>query len=321
MSSVTVRVPGKVNLALAVGPPGLDGYHPIATVFHAVGIYDEVVATHDDTARAEGGVALAMAASVRGAVPGVEDVPLDSTNLACRAAVALATVAGIEPEVRLEIRKGIPVAGGMAGGSADAAATLLACDALWGLGMSRDELGHVAADLGADVPFLLHGGTALGHGRGEDLTPVLARGGFSWVFAVADGSLSTPEVYRECDRLREEAGLGPSGSMAPEPRVPDAVLSALRAGDPTTLGPALSNDLQAAALSLRPALSQVLDVGADYGALGGVVSGSGPTCAFLVRDEEHALDLTVALSASGVCRTVLRAHGPVHGARVIDQVG
>jgi 4-diphosphocytidyl-2-C-methyl-D-erythritol kinase len=206
----------------------------------------------------------------------------------------------------------------MAGGSADAAGALVACDALWGLGLSRDELAELAADLGSDVPFLLHGGTSLAHGRGEKLTPVLARGAFSWVFAVADGALSTPAVYAECDLLREQAGLGPGGAMAPEPRASDAVLSALRAGDPTTLGPALTNDLQKAALSLRPSLAQVLEVGTEYGALGAVVSGSGPTCAFLVRDDEHAIDLTVALSASGVCGTVLRAHGPVPGARVVE---
>lgn len=313
MSSVTVRVPGKVNLALAVGPLGLDGFHPVATVFHAVSVFDEV----DASASSTNGISLQIAPVTRSRVPGVESVPTDQRNLAWRAAELLAERAGIDADVDLAIRKGIPVSGGMAGGSADAAATLVACDALWGLGLSRDELEVLALELGSDVPFLLHGGTALAHGRGEQLTPVLARGHFAWVFAVADGALSTPEVYAECDRLREAAGLGPGGSLAPEPRAPDAVLSALRAGDPTTLGPALTNDLQKAALSLRPALRDVLDVGLEYGALGGVVSGSGPTCAFLVRDEEHALDLTVALSASGVSGTVLRAHGPVPGARVV----
>ena len=176
----------------------------------------------------------------------------------------------------------------------------------------------MGAELGSDVPFALHGGTALGHGRGEELTPVLARGRFTWVFAVADAALSTPTVYRECDRLREAAGLGTAGSLTPEPRVPDAVLSALRAGDPVTLGRALANDLEPAAVALRPALRQVLEVGREAGALGAVVSGSGPTCAFLVGDDERALDVAVALTASGACRTVLRAHGPVAGARVVD---
>ena len=316
MSAVLARAPGKVNLALSVGSPGLDGFHPIATVFHAVGLYDDVVAR--PTASSGEGISLTVTTPAHGGVPGIDAIPLDETNLSWRAARALAAAAGVNPDVRLEIHKGIPVAGGMAGGSADAAATLLACDVLWSLGTPREDLAAIAADLGSDIPFLMHGGTALGHGRGDELTPVLARGTFSWVFAVADGMLSTPAVYRECDRLREAAGLGPAGKLTPEPRVPDAVLSALRAGDPTTLGPALANDLQPAALSLRPALRQVIDVGRDHGAMGAVVSGSGPTCAFLVRDDEHALDLTVALSASGTCRTVLRAHGPVPGARVVD---
>jgi 4-diphosphocytidyl-2-C-methyl-D-erythritol kinase len=305
MSSVTVRVPGKVNLALSVGAPSLDGYHPIATVFHAVSVHDHVVAS--------GAPGAGVSLTVRGALPGVDSIPTDDTNLAWRAAVALAEHAGVAADVALEIHKGIPVAGGMAGGSADAAATLVACDALWALGTPREALEGLAAQLGSDVPFLLHGGTALGLGRGEQLTPVLARGAFTWVFAVADGALSTPVVYRECDRLRGDRPV-------PEPRVPDAVLSALGAGDAAELGAALVNDLEAAAVSLRPALSQVLEVGRDYGAIGGLVSGSGPTCAFLVRDDEHALDLTVALSASGVCRTVLRGHGPVPGARVVDAV-
>jgi len=198
----------------------------------------------------------------------------------------------------------------MAGGSADAAATLLACDTLWRLGTSRDDLSAIAAELGADVPFALHGGTAIGTGKGENLTSVLSRGEFHWVFALADAGLSTPAVYSECDVLR-------AGRSVPEPYVSDMLMQAVRAGDPVLLGKALHNDLQAAALSLRPSLAQVLEVGDDFGALGGIVSGSGPTCAFVARDDEHSLDLAVALTASGVCRTVRRATGPVAGAKVV----
>jgi 4-diphosphocytidyl-2-C-methyl-D-erythritol kinase len=222
----------------------------------------------------------------------------------------LAAHAGIEADVTMHLNKGIPVAGGMAGGSADAAGALVACDALWRLSTDRDDLMDLAAELGSDVPFALHGGTAVGTGRGEKLMSALARGSFHWVFALADGGLSTPSVYGECDRLRE-------GHELPDPYVSDLLMQGLRAGDAVILGKALSNDLQAAAISLRPSLSQVLETGDDLGALGGIVSGSGPTCAFLARDHEHALDIAVGLTSAGVCRTVKTATSPAHGAKVV----
>jgi 4-diphosphocytidyl-2-C-methyl-D-erythritol kinase len=299
MSSVTVRVPAKVNLQLSVGPVRADGFHELATVFHAVGLFDELVARTPSTP----GITLTLSGEGEG------QLPLDGENLAYRAAVVLAERAGVDPDVELHIHKMIPIAGGMAGGSADAAGALLACDALWRLGTPREDLVAIAAELGSDVPFALHGGTAIGTGRGENLTPVLSRGSFHWVFAIADGGLSTPAVYRECDRLR-------GGRKVPDPYVSDMLMQAIRAGDAVLLGKSLHNDLQPAALSLRPTLRQVLEVGEDFGALGGLVSGSGPTCAFVARDEEHALDIAVALTASGVCRTVRRAVGPVVGARV-----
>jgi 4-diphosphocytidyl-2-C-methyl-D-erythritol kinase len=299
MSSVTVRVPAKVNLDLSVGPLRADGFHGLATVFQAVSLTDEIVARP-----AEEGIVVSLSGEGEGMLP------LDSGNLAYRAAELLAGHAGIDPAVALHIHKAIPIAGGMAGGSADAAAALLACDALWRLSTPREELMELAAELGSDVPFALHGGTAIGTGRGEQLMSVLSRGTYHWVFALAENGLSTPDVYAACDRLRE-------GSEVAEPGVSDEVMHAVRAGDPVLLGRALRNDLQPAAVSLRPLLAQVLDVGEDYGALGGVVSGSGPTCAFLTRDEEHSLDIAVALTASGVCRSVKRATGPVAGARIV----
>lgn len=298
--SVTVRVPAKVNLQLSVGPVRSDGYHELATVFQAVGLFDEVIARPNPGQ----GVQLVITGE------GADDLPVDDGNLAYRAAVLLAEHLGVDPDVALALHKAIPIAGGMAGGSADAAATLVACDALWRGGLTRDALSGLAAQLGSDVPFALHGGTAIGTGRGEQLTPVLSRGSFSWVFALAEGGLSTPAVYRECDRLRE-------GRSVPEPYVSDMLMQALRAGDPVLLGKALHNDLQTAAVSLRPALSGLLDVGDDLGALGCLVSGSGPTCAFLARDDEHALDLAVGLTSTGLCRTVRTATGPVAGARVV----
>jgi 4-diphosphocytidyl-2-C-methyl-D-erythritol kinase len=303
MSSVIVRAPAKINLHLSVGPLRRDGYHDVATAYHAVSLHDEVIASDSD--------GLAVSVSAGTGVP-VEDVPQDPSNLAAAAAMALARHVGRSPDVALHITKGIPVAGGMAGGSADAAAALVACDALWSTGLSRGELSALGAQVGSDVPFSLTGGTAVGTGRGEVLAPVLARGRFQWVAALADGGLSTPEVYAECDRLRE-------GRDLPEPRVGSDLMAALRAGDADALGAALHNDLEEAACSLRPALRQTLGTGRQAGALGAVVSGSGPTVVFLARSPEHAIDIAVALSATGTCRAVKRCHGPVGGARVVGE--
>ncbi|MEV0368240.1 4-(cytidine 5'-diphospho)-2-C-methyl-D-erythritol kinase [Streptomyces sp. NPDC050636] len=294
---VTVRVPAKVNVQLAVGAARPDGFHDLANVFLAVGLYDEVTATPSDTLRitAEG--------------HDVDQIPLDRTNLAARAAELLAARYGLDPHVHLHIAKDIPVAGGMAGGSADAAGALLACDALWSTGASRTELLDICAELGSDVPFSLVGGAALGRGRGELLTPLTVGGTFHWVFAVADGGLSTPAVYREFDRLTE-------GTDVPEPEAAPELLAALESGDAGALAAALSNDLQAAAVSLRPALTATLDAGTAAGALAALVSGSGPTTAFLVKDAEAARDVAAALLASGTCRSVRTAVAPAEGATV-----
>lgn len=302
MGSVTARAPAKVNLDLAVGAPRRDGYHVVATAYHAISLYDEVTATPSErlTVTVEGTTGIS-----------VDDVPTDEHNLAAAAAQALARRVGIDPAVHLRINKGIPVAGGMAGGSSDAAAALVACDVLWQTGLSRAELAELAAGLGSDVPFSLVGGTALGTGRGDVVTPVLTHGRFDWVVALAEGGLSTPAVYAECDRLRGDRVL-------PEPRVGDALLAALRAGRADRLGAALRNDLQEAALSLMPSLRRTLEAGREVGALGSLVSGSGPSVIFLARSPEHAIDVAVALSASGACRAVKRGYGPVPGARLID---
>lgn len=298
---VSVRAPAKINLALCVGGPGDDGYHELATVFHAVSLFEDVTAEEAD----------GLSLEVRGRW--VSDVPTGPQNLALRAAALLADRTGTTGGVHLRITKEVPVAAGMAGGSADAAAALVACDALWHTGLSREDLRSLAAELGADVPFCLLGGTAVGTGRGDRLTPALARGDYHWVLAISDLGLSTPEVFAECDRLR-------AGRVLLEPRVPDAMMQALRSGDPEALGRVLVNDLQSAACSLQPDLERTLEVGRGYGALGAVVSGSGPTVAFLVRDPEQALDLSVALTASGVVDAVRRVHGPVPGARLVEPV-
>ncbi|MFF1686379.1 4-(cytidine 5'-diphospho)-2-C-methyl-D-erythritol kinase [Streptomyces sp. NPDC058254] len=299
--SVTVRVPAKVNVQLAVGAARPDGFHDLANVFLAVGLHDDVTATAADelTLTCEG--------------PGADQVPLDRANLAARAAIALGERYGIEPRVHLHIDKDIPVAGGMAGGSADAAGALVACDALWGTGATRDELLDICAELGSDVPFSLVGGAALGTGRGEKLQLLDVGGEFWWVFAAADGGLSTPAVYGEFDRLAETAG-----RAVPDPEASPALLDALRSGDTAALAATLTNDLQPAALSLFPALKGTLDAGTAAGALAGLVSGSGPTTAFLCVDEKSAHTVAAALTASGTCRSVRVTTSPAPGATVVQ---
>ncbi|MFJ6984977.1 MULTISPECIES: 4-(cytidine 5'-diphospho)-2-C-methyl-D-erythritol kinase [unclassified Streptomyces] len=296
--SVTVRVPAKVNVQLAVGAARADGFHDLANVFLAVGLYDEVTVTPADGLR------------VTCTGPDADQVPLDGSNLAARAALSLAERHGRTADVHVHIAKDIPVAGGMAGGSADGAAALLACDTLWGIGASRAELLDICAELGSDVPFSLVGGAALGTGRGERLTPLETGGTFSWVFAMAPRGLSTPAVFHAFDRLAE-------GRDIPEPVASRDLLDALAKGDPDALAAAVSNDLQPAALSLYPELADTLAAGRAAGALTTLVSGSGPTTAFLARDPEAAARIADALAASGTCKTVRVASGPAPGATVV----
>jgi 4-diphosphocytidyl-2-C-methyl-D-erythritol kinase len=351
MSAVTARVPAKVNLQLAVGPARPDGYHDVVTVYHALSLFDEVT------------VAPAERDSLTITGEGEGSLPDDGSNLAVRAALALAEVLGPgsqdSPGLDIRISKRIPVAAGLAGGSADAAATLVACNELWQAGLSQAELCEIAAGLGSDVAFALLGGTAIGVGRGERVTPALAAGTYHWVLAFAAGELSTPAVYAAFDRIRASrgdqtgaaapaegapgtggaavggsapgagggpdtdgavGGAGPGGAPAApgEPGVDNRLMAALRSGNPAEVGPLLSNDLQAAAISLQPGLRRALAAGREHGALGAIVSGSGPTCAYLASDARHARDIAVALAGAGVCRTVAHVMGPAPGAAVIS---
>ena len=332
VTPVTVRVPAKVNLQLSVGPRRDDGYHDLVTVFHAVSLFDEVT------------VRPAERTSVRVTGQDAASVPSNRANLAARAARALAASLRRREKsaVQIVIRKRIPVAAGLAGGSADAAAALVACNELWGAGLSQAELREVGAGVGSDVPFALLGGTAVGQGRGERLTAALVTGTYHWVLAFASGGLSTPEVYAACDRLRAAradavevaagvaagatpaagtgAGTGP-GPVAASPALSTELMAALRSGDPAAVGPLLSNDLQPAALSLRPELRRALAEGRELGALGAVVSGSGPTCAFLAANAGHARELAVGLTSAGVCRGAVRVQGPAGGAAVVAAGG
>lgn len=294
-----MRAPGKVNLSLRVGALEADGYHPLATVFQAVSLYEEVIARPADT----------LTVTVSG--QHADQVPTDQRNLALAAAQLLAAYAGVDAGVHLHLHKVVPVAGGMAGGSADAAAALIACDALWGTGLAREELAQLAAQLGSDVPFLLAGHTAIGSGRGHLLTPAMSRGEYHWAFAVRAEGLSTARVFGVFDELI-------AGTTRLEPEADRALMQALRAGDAPALGRALHNDLQHAALELAPDLTEPLAVAEDAGALGVLVSGSGPTVAALARSRQHALVIAAAITAAGVADQVLTAAGPVPGARVVQ---
>ncbi|MFL6164059.1 MAG: 4-(cytidine 5'-diphospho)-2-C-methyl-D-erythritol kinase [Jatrophihabitantaceae bacterium] len=290
-AACTVSVPAKLNVGLAVGPRQPDGFHPIDTVFCALDLRDTVTAEPADVLRL----------SVTG--PEAGSVPADGRNLAWQAAELLAEQAGRPAAAALRIDKRIPVAAGLAGGSADAAGALLACDRLWRLATPPAVLATLAARLGSDVSFALGGGLARGTGRGERLVeltgPVL-----HWVLAAAPGQLSTAAVYAEYDRQRP---------APPEPRLPAGLVEAVRTGDPVALAPLLRNDLQPAALTLLPYLAQTLAAGLAAGALAGLVSGSGPTCAFLASDAGQAQELAGKIAATEHCRFAVAVAGGVHG--------
>ncbi len=301
---VHTRAPGKINVFLKVGALLDDGYHDVAIAYQAVSLYEDVRASRADD----------FSVAISGTVE-LSRVPADGSNIAIKAARLLARRTGYRGGVHLEIDKHVPVTGGMGGGSADAAAALLACDALWGTALPREDMLELAAELGADVPFAFTGGTAIGTGRGDQLSPALAKGQFQWVLALADFGLSTPAVYSELDNHRDRHAQDIFPAQV-APSVDANVLQALRAGDPHMLAECLYNDLQAPALHLEPSLAQTLELGEQNGALAGIVSGSGPTVAFLAADLDSALELQIALSAARL--TVVRATGPVHGARIVN---
>jgi 4-diphosphocytidyl-2-C-methyl-D-erythritol kinase len=294
--TVTVRAPAKINLHLGVGPGRSDGYHELATVYQAIGLYDDVTVTE----AADWSVAVTVAGDLD-----VTDVPLDDQNIVLRAGRELTAHHGVDLCAHVAIAKTIPVAGGLAGGSADGAAALVALDRLWDLQTPDEDLLDIAGRLGSDVPFALLGGTAYGTGRGELVEPVRDNGQWWWVVVPNEAGLSTAAVYAEYDRL----GLGETL------RLPDDLFVALGDADPDELAGRLHNDLEPASLELRPELARTKRDIVEAGAYAALLSGSGPTWLGLADDADHAREVAGALLET--YPVVLCAPGPVSGAHVV----
>lgn len=329
--AVSVSAPGKVNLFLALGAARPDGYHPLNTIFAQIGLSETVTvsplkslattapqpASTAPVSSASSAPALAAPAAQSDSAPAAQtggprielaltrpdsNVPLDHTNLAYRAAQAVAQQAAqrglATPDVRILLDKAVPVAGGMAGGSADAAATLKACNEFWQVGLSLEELAHLGAQLGADVPFGLYGGVALGTGRGDLIEPLKAAPGpYYWTFALQDEGLSTAAVFKHFDATVQAP---PAADMPPE-----QLLAALEAGDVAEVSRHIRNDLQATAIDLRPELGQLIDLAKKAGALAAMVSGSGPTVAALSSSRAVAERVALCWSLTPFCDQVV----------------
>jgi 4-diphosphocytidyl-2-C-methyl-D-erythritol kinase len=314
-AQVRVETPAKLNLLLGVGAARPDGFHELATLFYALDLTDDLAATVLPAPSDGSGGAVTI--DVRSEQPHPERLPTDERNLAVAACLLLQRTYDVRQGIDLTLHKRIPVSAGLAGGSADAAAALVAANDLWQLGLDAATLGSLGAQLGSDVPFALTGGAAVGHGRGERLTPVRAGPRLHVVLVCADRGLSTPAVYREFDRMRADGSAAPGAS-----EVPDALLAALAEGDVAGIAATVHNDLQQAAVALRPELGEILRDGLEAGARAALVSGSGPTCVLLADDRAHAESLRAALSIRSRTGSILTAvSGPSPGARITGTNG
>ena len=321
MREVRASAPGKVNLTLRVGAPTPDGYHPLVTVFEALNLRETVTVRTSKTpgVRVETIAYLPDGSVDEATTRAMADLD-PATHLAVRAARVLQRLAAAGPwastaaGLSIRVDKRVPVAGGMAGGSADAAAALVACNELWDLGLGDEQLHAIGRSLGADVPACLAGGIALGTGRGDHMS-VLREGDEAgaeyqhhWVMLLAHEGLSTPSVFREFDRVD---AVGAPALAEPTPEE----VAALCAG-PESLRHCLVNDLQAPALRLRPELAETIAAATDAGALAVTLSGSGPTVAALARDAEHARTLAATLSGAPTVARAIPTRGPACGARI-----
>lgn len=287
---VVASSPGKVNVYFAVGAFLKDGFHDVASCYQALSLRERVL------------VELTGSFSIDFAGPFEAEsqllVPRGSTNLVYQAGEQLKALGSSlgSDKVSFLIHKSVPIAGGMAGGSADAAAALVALNSLFGSGL-EDQLPEAAANLGSDVPFSLMGGTAIGVGRGEVLTKVQDGPALHWVMTPNPAGLSTPQVYRQLDVMRVNQGIDVSSLEAPQ--VPEELLEALASGDVVEVAKLMHNDLEIAAVAMLPELADTLEAGRKAGSLRSMVSGSGPTIAHLAKNAIHAEQIATRLHSAG----------------------
>lgn len=300
---ITVSAPGKINIFFKVGALQENGFHEVLSVYQALDLRESVTVSASNSWQVS--VSGALSAEQIAAVPTGED------NLVVRAAKSIAELAGLDDPhpVNFEIAKNVPVAGGMGGGSADAAAALLAVDELWCTGIDGDSLLNKAAELGADIPFALLGGTAIGVGKGDDLEPIDDVSQLNWVLVPMDAGLSTPRVYAKLDEIRAARGENPE--MVATPSKPHELISALKFGDAHEVAKHLHNDLQEAAVALMPELSATMQAGIAAGALAAMVSGSGPTVAMLAESAAAAESIANNLAFEGYI--AIATTGPAKG--------
>ena len=282
---LVLRTSAKVNLALEVLGKRGDGYHEIATVLQAVDLFDRLTMETADIL------------SLHADDP---ELPTDDGNLVMRAARLLQKTAGIEKGARLRLQKRIPVAAGLGGGSSDAAATLLGLNRLWGLRWPRARLQELAVELGMDVPFFLGTGRAVARGRGERLQVLPGGGGYALVLVNPRTPLSTREVY----------GRVPGGWHA-EPTGTERVIEALRRRNVAALAAALTNNLERVVEPVLPVIGRMKAALLAAGALGAIMSGSGPTVFGLARSLDHARQVRSRVSRAGwACWAVRTNSGP-----------
>jgi 4-diphosphocytidyl-2-C-methyl-D-erythritol kinase len=287
---VVASSPAKVNIYFAVGSFLKDGFHKVASCYQALSLREKVLV--------ESSVHFSIDFAGDYKLQSEASVPKDKSNLVYKAGdelIALGAKSGAE-KVSFLINKSVPIAGGMAGGSADAAASLVALNELNQSGL-EDRFQEAASKLGADVPFSLIGGTAIGLGRGQVLSKIKVETVLHWVMSPSSFGLSTPQVYRKLDVMRINEGV--DVAHLEEPAVPEDLIVALQSGDVKSIANLMHNDLEVAAIAIRPELANILDAGRKAGSLRSMVSGSGPTIAHLAKDRVHAEQIANRLHNAG----------------------
>jgi 4-diphosphocytidyl-2-C-methyl-D-erythritol kinase len=297
--------PGKVNLFFKVGPLNDDGFHDVASLYLAVNLRETVTAqiSTDYTVKVAGSLGDFQLLAV----------PTDETNLVVKVAGRIKAEAGTPEAIKvaLGIDKHVPVAGGMGGGSADAAAALVAVNALLRAEVSPERLHDIAATLGSDVPFALAGGAAIGVGKGDVLTAVEGVAPIHLVLILDDQGLSTPAVYKRLDELRDQRE-----EQAESPEINRNIIRALQNGNPFEIAELLHNDLEEAAISLRPDLRIKMTTALQHGAIRVMVSGSGPTILALAASEVAAMQIARSLNELGY--NAIATSGPAIGTQLVD---